>query len=237
MPKISALPAATTVGASDLFAIVQSSTTKKATASLVLSYVQANITVTAADITGIIGLNQGGTNANLTAVAGAMPYSTSTALALSAALTNGQIMIGNTGGNPAPANIVGGGGVSVVNGPNTISITGGGSGYGWTQVTTTSQQMAVSNGYIANNIALVTLTLPATAGIGETLIVQGKGSGLFTIAQNAGQTIHFGSVDTTTGVAGSLTATNQYDSIELVCITANTDWAVLTGTQGTFTVV
>ena len=83
----------------------------------------------------------------------------------------------------------------------------------------------------------VTLTLPSTAAVGNSVIVQGKGAGLFAIAQNSGQTIHFGNVNTTTGVGGSITATNQYDSLEIICITANTDWAVLTGPQGVLTYV
>ena len=106
----------------------------------------------------------------------------------------------------------------------------------WSEVTGTSQAMAVSSGYILNNASLVTATLPSTAAIGERIILQGKGAGLYKIAQNAGQTIHFGNQDTTTGTGGSLTATNQYDSIEVVCITANTDFAVL-ASIGSFTVV
>jgi hypothetical protein len=64
--------------------------------------------------------------------------------------------------------------------------------------------------------------------------VQGKGAGGWKIAQNAGQTIHFGNVDTTTGATGYLASTNRYDSIQLLCITANTDWAIMT-TQGVVT--
>lgn len=128
-------------------------------------------------------------------------------------------------------------GITVSKVGSTITISGSGSGYTWTEITGTSQNMSVNNGYIANNAGLVTLTLPSTGSVGDTVIVQGKGAGLYRIAQNAGQTIHFGASDTTTGVAGYIEATQRYDSIELVCITANTDWAVLTGPQGSLTVV
>lgn len=151
-------------------------------------------------------------------------------------MTNGQLPIGNTGVGPVAATLTAGPGISISNAAGSITISGGGGGYSWTEVTGVSQNMDVNNGYVANNAGLVTLTLPATANIGDSVIVQGKGAGLFKIAQNAGQTIHFGSSDTTTGAGGSLTATNRYDSIELLCITTNTDWAVLTGPQGTFTV-
>lgn len=112
-----------------------------------------------------------------------------------------------------------------------------GGGYTWVEVTTTSQSMAADTAYIANNAGLVTLTLPLTASVGQTVIVQGKGAGGWSIAQNSGQTIHLGSSSTTTGVGGSLSSTNQYDSIELVCITANDEWASLGGPQGSITVV
>lgn len=151
-------------------------------------------------------------------------------------LTNGQLIIGNTGGTPTAATLTAGSGISIANAGGSITISGTGGGYSWTEVTGTSQAMAVNNGYIANNAGLVTLTLPATASVGDTVTVQGKGAGLFRIAQNAGQTIHFGSRDTTTGAGGYLEATQRYDSVELLCITANTDWAVYTAPQGVLTV-
>lgn len=157
--------------------------------------------------------------------------------AWSATLTNGQLIIGNTGNTPSVATLTAGAGISIVNGAGTITISSTGGGYNWTEVTGTSQAMSVNSGYIANNAGLVTLTLPATANVGDTIIVQGKGSGGWRIAQNAGQTIHFGTSDTTIGTGGYLESTNRYDSIELICITADTDFAVLTGVQGVLTVV
>lgn len=107
----------------------------------------------------------------------------------------------------------------------------------WSEVTGTSATMAANNGYIANNASLVTLTLPSTCAQGQLIYVQGKGAGGWKIAQVAGQTINFGNVATTTGTGGSLASTNQYDSIALLCITANTTFAVLTGVQGNLTYV
>ena len=99
-------------------------------------------------------------------------------------------------------------------------------GFPWTEVTGTSQAMAVNNAYIANNAGLVTLTIPTTAAVGQTVIVVGKGAGGWSIAQNASENIRFGNVVTTTGVGGSLSSSNQYDSVELVCIVADTTWTV-----------
>jgi len=96
----------------------------------------------------------------------------------------------------------------------------------WFEVTETTGTMAVNTGYIANNAALVTLTLPATSAQGIRMRIAGKGAGLWKLAQNSGQTVHFGTVDSTTGTAGYLQALNKYDCIELVCITANTDFVI-----------
>lgn len=106
------------------------------------------------------------------------------------------------------------------------NISGGGGGLTYTNVTGTSQAMAVNTGYIANNASLVTLTLPATAAIGSVIPVVGNGAGGWKIAQNAGQNIMFGVADTTTGTGGSLASTNEADCVELVCTVANTTFVV-----------
>lgn len=98
----------------------------------------------------------------------------------------------------------------------------------WTEVTGTSQAAAVNSGYIANNAALVTITLPDTAALGSIVRVCGKGAGGWRVAQNAGETIHFLGQDTTTGVGGYLESNNTYASIELLCTVADTEWTVLT---------
>jgi len=150
-------------------------------------------------------------------------------------MTNGQILIGSTGGTPTPATLTAGPGVSISNGAGSVTISGTGSGIGWTEVTGTTQTMAADNGYVSSNPALVTLTLPAAAAFGTAITVLGKGAGGWKIAQGAGQQIHFGSVSTTAGATGYLSSTNQYDSIQLICITANNEWACI-GSQGNITI-
>ncbi len=102
----------------------------------------------------------------------------------------------------------------------------GGGGVSWIDQTTTSVTMAINKAYSANNAGLVTLTLPATAVFGSIVQVSGNGAGGWLIAQNSGQTIHFGAVNTTTGGGGSLASTSRYDQVTLVCSVANTDWVV-----------
>lgn len=152
-------------------------------------------------------------------------------------LANGQLLIGSTGADPVAAGLTAGPGVSISNGAGSITISGTGSGIGWTEVTTTTQAMAADNGYVANNAGLVTLTLPATAAFGTAISVVGKGAGGWLIAQNASQVIQVGSVGSTAGVGGSVASSNRYDSIDLICTTANTVWTALGGPQGALTIV
>lgn len=150
--------------------------------------------------------------------------------------TNGQLPIGSTGADPVLATISAGTGISVTNGAGTITISGTGGGLTWTDVTGTTQAIAVNNGYTANNAGVVTLTLPATAVYGSLIAVVGKGAGGWTIAQNSGQTIHFGAVNTTSGATGTLSSTKQYDVVFLLCTVLNTDFTVI-DSIGNLTVV
>lgn len=121
--------------------------------------------------------------------------------------------------------INGSGTVSTSASGSTITITGTGGGMTWTEVTGTSQSMAVNNGYILNNAGLVTATLPATAAVGDIVAVVGKGAGGWRIAQNAGDSIIIGSATASTaGVTGHVDSTNRYDCIELICTVVNDTW-------------
>ena len=122
--------------------------------------------------------------------------------------------------------IAGAGGITTSGSGATITITGSGGGMTWTEVTGTSQSAAVDNGYIANNAALVTITLPTTAAVGDIVAVVGKGAGLWRLAQNASESINFVGVTTTVGTGGYLEATNRYDCIEVICTVADTTWTV-----------
>lgn len=133
--------------------------------------------------------------------------------------------------------ISGSGNISTSGAGTTVTISSSGfASFAWSEVTGDTN-MAVQNGYIANKAGTATaFTLPATAALGELLRICGKGATGWTLAQNAGQTIHFGSVDTTTGAGGSLASTDPSDSIELVCTTANTNFTIISSI-GNITVV
>lgn len=153
--------------------------------------------------------------------------------AYSATMTNGQVIIGSTGATPTAATLTQGTGITITNGPGTITIAGSTNALTWNDVSGTSQAAAVNNGYIISNAAQTTVTLPATAAEGSVISVQGKGAAGWIMAANTGQVIHLGS--SASSSAGSLTSTNQWDSVSIVCVTANTTWAV-TSVIGNLTV-
>ncbi|QZA59479.1 hypothetical protein [Candidatus Rhabdochlamydia porcellionis] len=182
--------------------------------------------------------------------------------------TNGQLLIGAAGGPAAFSTLTLSGGLTQTPGANSLTLTappititgsgltvtgspvslGGavtltvtGGGITWVNVTGTTQAIVVNTGYIASNAAQVVFTLPTTAALGDTFYITGNGnagtSG-WKINQNAGQVIFFGSSTTTVGTSGSLTSTNQLDSIRAVCIVpgAATVWNVI-DSIGNITVV
>jgi hypothetical protein len=173
--------------------------------------------------------------------------------------TNGQLLIGATGAAPAFATLTLSGGLTQTPGANAltltappITITGSGvtvtgspvslggtvtltvaaGGINWVNVTGTTQTIVTNTGYIANNAAQVVFTLPATANLGDTFYITGNGpvgTAGWQLKQNASQQVFFGSLATTAGTGGSLTSTNQLDSIRAVCVVAgaSTIWNII----------
>ncbi len=99
----------------------------------------------------------------------------------------------------------------------------------WVDVTGTTQAIAINTGYIADNAALVTLTLPATAAQFSIVEIVGHGAGGWKIAQNASQQIIFGNTATSSGVLGFLASTNANDTVKLIATVggASTIWTVM----------
>lgn len=157
-------------------------------------------------------------------------------LASTAALTNGQLLIGSTGADPVPAIITAGLGIAITDGAGSITIGAVGGGITWNDVTgALGGNMAVSEGYMAHQGGVTTLPLPTTSLFGDVIQVTNFTGG-WTITQHAGQSIRMGDVVTTVGVGGSLSSTQLGDSLTLLCSVANTTWQVLNA-QGNITVV
>lgn len=147
-------------------------------------------------------------------------------------LTDGQLLIGSTSGVAQGAKLTAGTNISIDTASNFIKINATGlAGIGWTHVTGTSQAMSADAGFIVDNVGLVTLTLPLTAAIGSFIYISGLGSGGWTIAQNSGQNIQIGSVSSTGGVGGSVASADQYDSLILNCVVADTTWSSMGAPQ------
>lgn len=104
-------------------------------------------------------------------------------------------------------------------------------------VVDSATNMENHNGYVVDHTSGVILTLPATADVGDWFLIANENTGLFTIAQNAGQTIRFAGSTTTTGLAGSLSALSQGDFLSLICTTTNTTFMVGPGSIGNFSLI
>jgi len=88
----------------------------------------------------------------------------------------------------------------------------------------TSQTAVVNNAYVSTNGSLTTVTLPATAAVASLVKVSSSGAAGIKITAGSGQTIK--GLGNTTTTAGSVTPAGQYDSIQVVCVVANTTWVV-----------
>ena len=101
-------------------------------------------------------------------------------------------------------------------------------------IVTGNTTMVPNTNYIVNAVSTVTFTLPATFIVGSEIKIVGYAGG-WQIAQNALQSIHWGNMSTTQGVAGSLVSSLETDCIDMVAINANTDF-VISDSNGQITV-
>lgn len=148
---------------------------------------------------------------------------------------DGQIQISSNAGAPIWASLTAGANIIITPGHNSITIDSTG-GMIWTPVAGVAVNLAADYGYLLENAALTTATLPVTCAQGDTISIYGSGTGLFTIAQNAGQSIHLGNAVSTVGVLGSVSSTAQFDCINLVCLVADTVFGVISSV-GNFTLL
>lgn len=136
--------------------------------------------------------------------------------------SNGFVPIGN-GTTFSAAALTAGTGVSITNGAASITINAVGGGTTTTSIAGTTQAAAVNTRYIVANAAQTTITLPTTFAIGDVVIIKGLGAGGWILAAGTATTIRLGS--SVTSSAGSLTSANQYDTIAVSGLVANTTWS------------
>ena len=152
--------------------------------------------------------------------------------------SNGQLLVGKTGDFPQLAQIQPGPGIAITSGAGSITVSAWGGGVSWT-VETVNLNFTVNKGIVANKAGLLTVTLPATAAIGDILEITGINTAVgWRVAQNANQRIHLGAVSSTVGVGGYIEATAIRDSVKMVCVVAgaSTEYNVLSSV-GNITIV
>ena len=126
----------------------------------------------------------------------------------------------------------------VESGSGPVGPVGPGGVLGWIDVVSNSYTAVPNYGYTADNMTqAVQFSLPATAAYGSVLRFVAVQSNGFVLKQASGQTIHIGNQSTTTGTSGSVSSTNIYDAIELLCCVANTDWVAINGPQGNLSII
>lgn len=153
---------------------------------------------------------------------------TSSIVALTAG-SNGQVLLGSTGANPAFGTLTTSTGITFTTGAASLAVDVKTGGFAVVDQNSSTATMAVQTMYVIDNGAtLVTLTLPATAPQGSIMKVVGSSIGGWKIAQNASQSIKLAGLTTTTGTGGSLSSTEANDCIELIASTggASTVWAI-----------
>lgn len=126
--------------------------------------------------------------------------------------------------------IIGGANIQTSNaGAGTIQIDTTMSLFSWSIVTSATNPniLAVDNGYIAKGVPAVNFILPAAASVGDVFWIKGYGN-LWTLSQNALQVIRLGfPIETTVGALGKVTATTIKDSIQLLCVTKDIEFEII----------
>lgn len=98
-------------------------------------------------------------------------------------------------------------------------------GTSWVTTSANIANMAIGTGYFCISPGgALTLGLPAVSALGDTIRVSLAGATSWQITQAAGQQILVSTATSTLGAGGSVSSNAQGDSIELVCLTANTVW-------------
>ncbi len=205
----------------------------QATGTIALGKVPGNIVFsTADDATGAMQTAATISNGQVLTLANALPIG-SGGTGLTAAATDGQLLIGNGTGYTL-ATLTAGSNIAITDAAGSITIAATDGAIGWESIT--SNQTAVpGEGYFVTANA-VEVALPAASPVGATFKIVLAGGTSWEITQGAGQQIFFGNQSTTAGAGGSLESTAQGDTLELVCRVADLEWQVVSAI-GNITVV
>lgn len=96
-------------------------------------------------------------------------------------------------------------------------------GYGWSEITGDTPAL-VKHAYICNGAVVLTITLPSTFALGDTVFIVGKGIGGWRVEPNTGDIIYH--------LSDSANDTQYFESgdprtcIRIHAITSNSEWEI-----------
>lgn len=134
--------------------------------------------------------------------------------------SNGQIIIGSSGGAPAANTITAGAGISITNGANSITISASSANLPWSDEGGSFSALS-NNGYFVTAVA--TASLPASPAQGDVIKFILDSASTLTIQASTGKIIRIGAaVSAASGTAAS--SGTRGDAVALVYRSANTTW-------------
>jgi hypothetical protein len=146
--------------------------------------------------------------------------------------TNGQLLIGSTGADPAFSTVTTTTGLVFTPGAHTlaIDITNG----GYLVLVGTGGAIVTQTSNVVSQSAQASFSLPAVAAVGSMFLIASAHSntGGWIITQGSGQEIWLNTSHTTNGPTGTLAGAVS-TSVVIMCTVANTEFIVVGGTGAT----
>jgi hypothetical protein len=98
-----------------------------------------------------------------------------------------------------------------------------------------AQDVEIDSRYVPTNVAQTSFQLPVSAAVGDRVTIGGQGAGGWILLTGAGQTIEV--ADVGASASTSVASSSRYDSIEIMCVLANTTWITLSTQTTGFVIV
>lgn len=95
----------------------------------------------------------------------------------------------------------------------------------YSSVSAITQDVQINSIYTPTNVALTALQLPDKSAVGSRVTIAGFGAGGWILLTGTGQTIKV--ADVGASAATSVASSSRYDSIEIICVVADTTWITL----------